>query len=29
VEWDVRGCDDFVADAGRWQRLRPGAELPT
>ncbi len=28
VEWDVRSCDSFVADAGRWSRLRPGAEVP-
>ena len=27
-EWDVRSCDSFVADAGRWSRLRPGAEVP-
>ncbi len=28
VEWDVRGCDSFLSDPGRWQRLRPGEELP-
>ena len=28
VEWDVRACDSFDADPGRWQRLRPGAKLP-
>ena len=29
VEWDVRACDSFEADAGRWLRLRPGEALPT
>jgi hypothetical protein len=29
VEWDVRACDSFEAETGRWQRLRPGAKLPT
>jgi hypothetical protein len=28
VEWDVRSCASFQADAGRWQRLRPGAMVP-
>jgi hypothetical protein len=28
VEWDVRQCDDFAADPGRWARLRPGETLP-
>jgi len=28
VEWDVRGCSDFLADPGRWQRLRPGEPCP-
>jgi hypothetical protein len=28
VEWDVRACGSFDADPGRWQRLRPGVELP-
>ena len=28
VEWDVRSCASFEADPGRWQRLRPGLELP-
>jgi hypothetical protein len=28
VEWDVRACDDFRSDPGRWARLRPGAPLP-
>ena len=29
VEWDVRSCDSFLEDQGRWQRLRPGQDLPT
>ena len=29
VEWDVRACDSFEAEAGRWQRLRPGEVVPT
>ncbi|MEI6828510.1 MAG: Ycf34 family protein [Synechococcaceae cyanobacterium ELA445] len=29
VEWDVRGCDSFRSEPGRWQRLRPGACLPS
>ncbi len=28
VEWDVRHCGSFESEPGRWQRLRPGAELP-
>ena len=29
VEWDVRACDSFLADPGRWQRLCPGLTVPT
>lgn len=29
VEWDVRACPDFLADPGRWQRLRPQEAVPT
>ena len=29
VEWDVRACTSFVADPGRWLRLRPGEAVPT
>ncbi len=29
VEWDVRTCGSFLADHGRWLRLRPGEVLPT
>ena len=29
VEWDVRACDSFQADPGRWLRLRPGQAVPT
>ena len=28
IEWDVRSCTSFKADPGRWQRCRPGQELP-
>ncbi|QVL53222.1 MAG: Ycf34 family protein [Cyanobium sp. M30B3] len=28
VEWDVRACESFEADPGRWLRLRPGEPLP-
>ncbi len=28
VEWDVRACRSFLADHGRWMRLRPGEEIP-
>ncbi len=29
VEWDVRDCQSFSEDRGRWVRLRPGMEVPT
>ena len=29
VEWDVRACESFKAEPGRWQRLRPGQQVPT
>lgn len=29
MEWDVVGCNSFVADMGRWARLRPGELIPT
>ncbi len=28
VEWDVRDCDSFLEDNGRWIRLCPNQELP-
>ena len=28
IEWDVRGCDSFQLDQGKWSRLRPGEEIP-
>tara|TARA_Y100001968_G_C19252303_1_gene665060 strand:+ start:695 stop:946 length:252 start_codon:yes stop_codon:yes gene_type:complete len=28
IEWDVRGCESFLEDQGRWVRLRPGEEVP-
>ena len=29
VEWDVRSCNSFELDRGRWQRLCPDQALPT
>jgi hypothetical protein len=29
VEWDVRACDSFMVDQGRWRRLCPGLAVPT
>ena len=28
VEWDVRACNSFLKDEGRWLRLCPGQEVP-
>ena len=28
VEWDVRACNSFEEDIGRWLRLRPNEPLP-
>ena len=28
IEWDVRSCESFDLDSGRWLRLRPGQEVP-
>ncbi len=28
VEWDVRACNSFKKDHGRWLKLRPGEQLP-
>ena len=28
IEWDVKGCDSFKPDQGKWGRLRPGEEIP-
>tara|TARA_B100000700_G_C15008011_1_gene839548 strand:+ start:1036 stop:1287 length:252 start_codon:yes stop_codon:yes gene_type:complete len=28
IEWDVRACDSFEQDQGKWSRLRPGEEIP-
>ena len=28
IEWDVRECDSFTQDQGKWSRLRPGEEIP-
>ena len=29
TEWDVRSCESFALDLGRWMKLRPGLEVPT
>ena len=29
VEWDVRACESFLEDHGRWSRLCPGEKIPT
>ncbi len=29
MEWDVRACESFAEDSGKWSRLCPGQELPT
>ena len=28
IAWDVRNCESYKEDYGRWIRLRPGEELP-
>ncbi len=28
IEWDVRECDSFKHEQGKWSRLRPGEEIP-
>jgi hypothetical protein len=28
IEWDVRACDSFTPDPGRWKRLRPDEPVP-
>ncbi|MFN6339896.1 MAG: Ycf34 family protein [Cyanobacteriota bacterium] len=28
IEWDVRACDSFSPDPGRWKRLRPSEAVP-
>ncbi|ABX08086.1 Ycf34 family protein [Prochlorococcus marinus] len=29
IEWDVRSCESFREDEGKWLRLCPGKEIPT
>jgi hypothetical protein len=29
MEWDVVGCQSFVAEMGKWSKLRPGEAVPT
>ena len=28
IEWDVRSCKSFIEEHGRWQKLRPGLDIP-
>ena len=28
-EYDVVGCDSFMAEMGKWAKLRPGEAIPT
>lgn len=29
IEWDVRDCESFQNDQGKWSRLRPGEAIPS
>ena len=29
IEWDVRKCESFLEEKGKWVRLRPGEKIPT
>jgi hypothetical protein len=29
MEWDVVGCESFVAEIGKWSKLRPNELVPT
>tara|TARA_B100001115_G_C15716677_1_gene348311 strand:+ start:139 stop:390 length:252 start_codon:yes stop_codon:yes gene_type:complete len=28
IEWDVRSCESFYEEVGRWSKLRPGLAVP-
>ena len=28
IDWDVRSCESFQKEMGKWSRIRPGIELP-
>lgn len=28
IDWDVRSCDSFQEEIGKWSSIRPGLELP-
>ena len=28
TEWDVRDCESFSEELGKWSKLNPGLELP-
>tara|TARA_B100000131_G_C18066801_1_gene592844 strand:+ start:248 stop:499 length:252 start_codon:yes stop_codon:yes gene_type:complete len=29
IEWDVRKCESFLEEQGKWKKLRPDEELPS
>ncbi len=29
IEWDVRACQSFLEEEGKWQKLRPGQKIPS
>ena len=28
IEWDVRSCNSFSEELGKWSKLRPGLAIP-
>ena len=29
IEWDVRECESFLEEEGKWLKLRPGEKIPS
>ena len=29
TDWDVRSCESFTKEYGKWSKCNPGLELPT
>ena len=29
IEWDVRKCESFLEEKGKWLKLRPGEKIPS
>ena len=29
IEWDVRECESFLEEQGKWLKLRPGQKIPS